>query len=63
MMSVENDFPSRTHCLSRWYGLHNFIVLSPGPQMDEITTESRLNLLLSSVTIALNNTGWSVYLL
>ncbi|KAI0217388.1 Rab3 GTPase-activating protein catalytic subunit [Lamellibrachia satsuma] len=57
MMSVENDFPSRTHCLSRWYGLHNFIVLSPGPQMDEITTESRLNLLLSSITIALNNTG------
>jgi Rab3 GTPase-activating protein catalytic subunit len=58
LMSIENDFPSRAHCLTRWYGLRNFLVVSPAPNMDDVMTESRANVVLSSVSIALNNTAW-----
>lgn len=60
MMSMDNDFPSRAHCLCRWYGLRNFIVLAPKSNADIIDIESRAKLLLSSITIALGNTGCSV---
>ncbi|XP_014777563.1 rab3 GTPase-activating protein catalytic subunit [Octopus bimaculoides] len=60
MMSMDNDFPSRAHCLCRWYGLRSFIVLSPKSTADIIDIESRAKLLLSSVNIALGNTGCTV---
>lgn len=60
MMSLENDFPSRAHCLSRWYGLRDFVTVSPAPDMSNIMSESRLNILLSSVAVAVNNTSWWV---
>uniref|UniRef100_A0A0A9XWU8 Rab3 GTPase-activating protein catalytic subunit n=1 Tax=Lygus hesperus TaxID=30085 RepID=A0A0A9XWU8_LYGHE len=65
VMSSDNDFPAlellkngeetRPHVLTRWYGLREFIVLTPvkGP----ITQESKLKVLLSSLCIAVNNTS------
>ncbi len=58
LLSLENDFPSRAHCLARWFGLRDFVVLSPASQSDSINTESRANILLSSISIALGNTSW-----
>ena len=58
MMSHGNDFPSRAHCLCRYFGLRDFVVVAPAPEMDEIMTEGRANLLMSSVAIAINNTNW-----
>ena len=57
-MSSENDFPSRAHCLYRWFGLRNFILLQPAPGREDIMSENRLNMLLSSLAIAQHNTGW-----
>ena len=58
LLSVENDFPSQAHCLARWYGLRDFVVMAPASQSDSISTESRANILLSSISIALANTSW-----
>ena len=52
---VSYDFPPRAHCLSRWYGVKEFLVLSPTIKDDSIDSESRTNLLWSSVGIALSN--------
>lgn len=52
---VAYDFPPRAHCLSRWYGVKEFLVLSPVIKDESIDTESRTNLLWSSVGIALSN--------
>ncbi|CAH1790436.1 unnamed protein product [Owenia fusiformis] len=57
VVSMENDFPSRAHCISRWYGLRDFVIMSPAAQNEAIMAESRSNLVLSSIAIALNNTG------
>ncbi|XP_048775837.1 rab3 GTPase-activating protein catalytic subunit-like isoform X2 [Ostrea edulis] len=57
MMSLDNDFPSKSHCLSRWYGLQEFLVITPSQTSAAIDSESRAKILLSSVSIALNNTG------
>ncbi|XP_065108539.1 rab3 GTPase-activating protein catalytic subunit isoform X1 [Paramisgurnus dabryanus] len=60
LMSMNNDFPPRAHCLVRWYGLREFVVISPGANCEAIISESKCNLLLSSVSIALANTGCQV---
>lgn len=57
-MCAENSFPSRAHCLCRWYGLRDFVVIATAPGMDDIMSESRVNMLISSMSIAANNTGW-----
>ncbi|XP_054281898.1 rab3 GTPase-activating protein catalytic subunit isoform X2 [Macrosteles quadrilineatus] len=67
MMSTENDFvpivfegnKSHPHLLTRWYGLRDFIVLTPN-QSVVITSESKIKILLSSVCIAVNNSNCSV---
>ncbi|KAG8318859.1 Rab3 GTPase-activating protein catalytic subunit, partial [Homalodisca vitripennis] len=67
MMSMENDFipivfegnRSHPHLLTRWYGLRDFIVLTPA-QGVVVTSESKIKILLSSVCIAVNNTNCSV---
>lgn len=64
IMSKENDFiPIRSgdeesipHTLVRWYGLRNFVVLTP--LRDSLNSESKLKVLLSSFSMALNNIGW-----
>ncbi|GFY76264.1 rab3 GTPase-activating protein catalytic subunit [Trichonephila inaurata madagascariensis] len=60
MMSRENDFPPKAHCLVRWYGLREFVVIHPAKANDAIMTEDRTKMLLSSVTIAVNNTSCQV---
>jgi Rab3 GTPase-activating protein catalytic subunit len=62
MMSLDNDFPPQRDCgdgslhpLVRWYGLRDFVVVSPA-HYD--ISESRVKILLSSVCIAINNSNW-----
>ncbi|ESP04825.1 hypothetical protein LOTGIDRAFT_211630 [Lottia gigantea] len=60
LMNMENDFPFRAHCLSRWYGLQEFLIITPASNTDAIDSESRSKLLLSSASVALNNTGCTI---
>uniref|UniRef100_A0A4W4HID2 Rab3 GTPase-activating protein catalytic subunit n=1 Tax=Electrophorus electricus TaxID=8005 RepID=A0A4W4HID2_ELEEL len=60
LLCMNNDFPPRAHCLVRWYGVREFVVISPGANCEAIISESKCNLLLSSVSIALANTGCQV---
>ncbi|XP_030642604.1 rab3 GTPase-activating protein catalytic subunit isoform X1 [Chanos chanos] len=60
LLCMNNDFPPRAHCLVRWYGVHEFVVISPGTNCEAIISESKCNLLLSSVSISLANTGCQV---
>ncbi|XP_060585547.1 rab3 GTPase-activating protein catalytic subunit-like [Ruditapes philippinarum] len=59
-MNMENDFPSRAHCICRWYGLQDFVTLSPTNNTEAVLGESRAKLLLSSVNIALTDAGCCV---
>jgi len=58
LMSSENTFPGRAHALCRWYGLRDFVVVMPAPNMEDIVSENRVNMLLSSFAVAANNTSW-----
>uniref|UniRef100_H0X8T5 Rab3 GTPase-activating protein catalytic subunit n=1 Tax=Otolemur garnettii TaxID=30611 RepID=H0X8T5_OTOGA len=60
LLCMNNDFPPRAHCLVRWYGLREFLVIAPAAHSDAVLSESKCNLLLSSVSIALGNTGCQV---
>ncbi|XP_077997168.1 rab3 GTPase-activating protein catalytic subunit-like [Glandiceps talaboti] len=60
MVSMENDFPPRAHCLCRWFGLRHFTVLTPAANSDAVISESRIKLLLSSISIAINNTSCQI---
>ncbi|XP_069472663.1 rab3 GTPase-activating protein catalytic subunit isoform X2 [Ambystoma mexicanum] len=59
LLVTDNDFPPRAHCLVRWFGLREFLVIAPAAN-DAVISESKCNLLLSSVSIALGNTGCQV---
>lgn len=59
LMDEANDYPFHCHSLSQAYGLPEFVVICPaGNEM--LTTESRVHLILSSITIAINSIQWSV---
>ncbi|XP_041671566.1 rab3 GTPase-activating protein catalytic subunit isoform X2 [Cheilinus undulatus] len=60
LLCMNNDFPPRVHCLVRWYGMQEFVVITPGTNCEAIISESKCNLLLSSVSIALANSGCQV---
>ncbi|XP_037319315.2 rab3 GTPase-activating protein catalytic subunit isoform X1 [Pungitius pungitius] len=60
LLCMNNDFPPRAHCLVRWYGIREFVVISPGTNCEVITSESKCNLLLSSISISLANSGSQV---
>nr|XP_045004574.1 rab3 GTPase-activating protein catalytic subunit isoform X2 [Jaculus jaculus] len=60
LLCMNNDFPPRAHCLVRWYGLREFVVIAPAAHSDAVLSESKCNLLLSSVSMALGNTGCQV---
>ncbi|KAM7153419.1 rab3 GTPase-activating protein catalytic subunit isoform 2-T2 [Macrochelys suwanniensis] len=60
LLCMNNDFPPRAHCLVRWYGLREFLVIAPAANNDAVLSESKCNLLLSSISIALGNTGCQV---
>jgi Rab3 GTPase-activating protein catalytic subunit len=67
IMSLDNNFPPQRECVSgdgsfcphplvRWYGLRDFVVVSPAD--GHISDESRVKLLLSSIYIAICNSNW-----
>lgn len=60
MFDMEFDFPPRTHCLSRWYGLKEFIVISPAEEAEVVDSESKCHLLLSSIGIAATNSKCTI---
>ncbi|XP_053386615.1 rab3 GTPase-activating protein catalytic subunit-like [Mercenaria mercenaria] len=60
LMNMDNDFPSRAHCICRWYGLQDFVTLSPANNTEAVLGESKAKLLLSSVNIALTDAGCCV---
>ncbi|XP_061923521.1 rab3 GTPase-activating protein catalytic subunit [Entelurus aequoreus] len=60
LLCTNNDFPPRAHCLVRWYGIREFVVISPGTNVEAIISESKCNLLLSSISISLGNSGCQV---
>ncbi|CAC5408910.1 RAB3GAP1 [Mytilus coruscus] len=60
LMSTDNDFPSKAHCLVRLYGLQEFIVITPADRNKAIDSESRAKVLLSSVSVALTNSSSSI---
>uniref|UniRef100_A0A8C7PES9 Rab3 GTPase-activating protein catalytic subunit n=1 Tax=Oncorhynchus mykiss TaxID=8022 RepID=A0A8C7PES9_ONCMY len=60
LLCMNNDFPPRAHCLVRWYGMREFVVISPGANCEAVISESKCNLLLSSISISLANTGCQV---
>ncbi|KAM6898865.1 rab3 GTPase-activating protein catalytic subunit isoform 1-T2 [Lycodopsis pacificus] len=60
LLCMNNDFPPRAHCLVRWYGIREFVVISPGTNCEAIISESKCNLLLSSISISLANSGSQV---
>ena len=60
LMNFENDFPSRAHFLCRWYGLQEFLTLTPVSEKQSIDSESRARLLLSSASIALGNSACGI---
>ncbi|XP_067843347.1 rab3 GTPase-activating protein catalytic subunit isoform X3 [Heptranchias perlo] len=62
LLSMSNDFPPRAHCLVRWYGLREFVVIASAASSDAVISESKCNILLSSISIALGNTGCQVTL-
>lgn len=53
LITTNNDFASKAHCLVRWYNLRKFIILTP--KGDTIISEDRVKLVLSSASIALSN--------
>jgi hypothetical protein len=67
MMSIDNDFPPATKCdfgdvssdlhpLVGWYGLRDFVVVTPARY--GMSGESKMKILLSSVYVAINNSNW-----
>ncbi|XP_062269956.1 rab3 GTPase-activating protein catalytic subunit isoform X1 [Platichthys flesus] len=60
LLCMNNDFPPRAHCLVRWYGIREFVVITPGTNCEAIVSESKCNLLLSSIAISLANSGCQV---
>uniref|UniRef100_A0A7N6B893 Rab3 GTPase-activating protein catalytic subunit n=1 Tax=Anabas testudineus TaxID=64144 RepID=A0A7N6B893_ANATE len=63
LMCMNNDFPPRAHCLVRWYGIREFVVITPGSNCEAIISESKCNLLLSSISISLANSGCQIPML
>uniref|UniRef100_A0A8C6NZJ0 Rab3 GTPase-activating protein catalytic subunit n=1 Tax=Nothobranchius furzeri TaxID=105023 RepID=A0A8C6NZJ0_NOTFU len=43
-----------------WYGIQEFVVITPGTNSEAVISESKCNLLLSSVSISLANSGCQI---
>eukprot|EP00117_Sycon_ciliatum_P030993 scpid22138/ scgid24323/ Rab3 GTPase-activating protein catalytic subunit; RAB3 GTPase-activating protein 130 kDa subunit; Rab3-GAP p130 len=53
LSDYNDDYPERSHCLTYWFGLQKFIILSPsGDKSFSVSDTSLANQLLSSLTIA-----------
>ena len=55
LMASESDFPPRGHCLSRYFGVSHFSIVS----LDETLAEDKVRLLLSAA--ALSKTGLPLF--
>ena len=53
----DNDFSVNCHSLAKFYGLSDFVVISPAGN-ETLSTESRINLVLSSITLSVSNIQW-----
>lgn len=53
LVSTNNDFSPKAHCLVRWYNLRRYILLII--KGDTLISEDRLRILLSSASMALSN--------
>ncbi|XP_060949592.1 rab3 GTPase-activating protein catalytic subunit-like [Limanda limanda] len=60
LLCMNNDFPPHAHCLVRWYGIREFVVINPSTNYEAIISESKCNLLFSSIAISLANSGCQV---
>lgn len=67
LLSKTNDFKANnfsnqieTPQIAYWYGLTQFVTISPTRENYAIEQESKANLILSSISIAINNSGWLV---
>lgn len=69
LLNKTNDFQmvsckqAQTPLLAYWFGLCKFVVLTPTRSNHFIDSESRAKVILSSISIAINNTGRLVCLL
>ncbi|XP_022672143.1 rab3 GTPase-activating protein catalytic subunit-like isoform X1 [Varroa destructor] len=57
LLSFTNDFPAKAHYLVRWYGLRDFLLVTPDMGDDTISSVDRQKLLLGSICTALRNTN------
>jgi hypothetical protein len=57
LLVSSNDAHFNTPSLAYWFGLSRFVVITPTRANNYIDTEGRANIVLSSATIAINNTG------
>lgn len=58
MNDISLDFLSDSHYIARWFGVNQFILLSPVDKKDQIGTDDKAKLLLSSAAIAMINASW-----
>ena len=65
LLSKTSDFKKSLHTqdiptppVAYWYGISKFLIIAPTRSSKFIKDESEANLILSSVSIAINNTGW-----
>lgn len=58
MMDSTLDFPSKAHHISRWYGVEEFVLVMLEEGTEGMRSQAQANLLLSSMSIAVANTGW-----
>lgn len=63
LLDRTNDFQtvscnqSFTPLLAYWFGLSKFVCLTPTRENSYIDSESRAKVILSSISVAINNTG------
>lgn len=67
LLSKTNDFKTNnfshsieTPQLAYWYGISQFVTISPTRETYIIEQESKANLILSSASVAINNSGCSI---
>jgi hypothetical protein len=62
LLNITNDFKyfEKIPSIAYYYGLTRFAVISPTRSSNFIENESQMNIILSSIRIAINNTGCTI---
>lgn len=69
LLNKSNDFEvnvsasNRTPNLAYWFGISKFLLIAPTRSNVFIDNESRARVILMSASVAINNTGWYVFVL